>query len=669
MYFQIKKLIVWPRNPNVTPKYNSVTFTLGKVNVITGESRTGKSAIIPIIDYCLGSKHCSIPIDTIRDHASWYGVEIVTVNGQHILVARKAPPTGTNGSEDLSMTIYSSDITIPDVPPERNKTRDEVKRYFDNLFALPYINRDESGWGDKRLAFRDLMHLTFQSQDIVANQNILFYKTHETEYREKLTAWFDFIIGAETQEIIAKRHELDAQRRELRQLELSLRSAMSAMENRKGELQAHLNQAKRLGVIDNPQTEIPTDYDALLNMAKALIAEHQGARVVNTTIENLTAADEAVQAQLKRQKIVDSEIKEIKTRLSELKTLQQDVDNFGNVIRRRKDRLEISRWLELNTSAGGMCPVCGGTDHPEAHTEFDKICAALRRHEAAANAAPNPIAACDRVKDQLTAELSEKLDEQKALNDFFAELERQNERAREYRNHLTQISDLMAELRATVRLANELDAGAELRARIEALKQSTAELTTWLNAHNPAHRAERIMNIIGAKAKNRLDSLDADEIYKVTAPRFSKKHLNLQVQGQDGAYHLLGEVGSASNWVSFHIAYTAAMQEYFAQIPVAQPSFLPSFVVYDQPSQVYFPQMRTTDDFRGIDENAVRGMFKTLADSVSAVQGKWQAIVLEHAGEQIWGGLEHVVKADEWRNGRKLIPETWYTNPEEGHPA
>ena len=48
MFFQIRQLILWPKPKDVEPKFKSVLFELGKVNVITGESRTGKSAIILI---------------------------------------------------------------------------------------------------------------------------------------------------------------------------------------------------------------------------------------------------------------------------------------------------------------------------------------------------------------------------------------------------------------------------------------------------------------------------------------------------------------------------------------------------------------------------------------------------------------------------------------------
>ena len=64
MKFLIDQLILWPRNPEV--KYRNIQFLPDKINIITGASRTGKSAIIPIIDYCLGSNKCTIPVDTIR---------------------------------------------------------------------------------------------------------------------------------------------------------------------------------------------------------------------------------------------------------------------------------------------------------------------------------------------------------------------------------------------------------------------------------------------------------------------------------------------------------------------------------------------------------------------------------------------------------------------------
>ena len=91
-----------------------------------------------------------------------------------------------------------------------------------------------------------------------------------------------------------------------------------------------------------------------------------------------------------------------------------------------------------------------------------------------------------------------------------------------------------------------------------------------------------------------------------------------------------------------------------------QTSFLPSFAIFDQPSQVYFPEMKASDSFDKVDTEAVRKMFLTISSSITGLGGKWQAIVLEHAGKSIWGNIDGVHMAEEWRNGNKLIPQQWY---------
>jgi hypothetical protein len=70
--FSIDTIIIWPKKSGF--KYRKLKFVDNKINVITGASRTGKSAIIPIIDYCLGSGKCTIPVDTIRNACDWFGV-------------------------------------------------------------------------------------------------------------------------------------------------------------------------------------------------------------------------------------------------------------------------------------------------------------------------------------------------------------------------------------------------------------------------------------------------------------------------------------------------------------------------------------------------------------------------------------------------------------------
>lgn len=143
-------------------------------------------------------------------------------------------------------------------------------------------------------------------------------------------------------------------------------------------------------------------------------------------------------------------------------------------------------------------------------------------------------------------------------------------------------------------------------------------------------------------------------------------------------------MGSASNWVSFHIALMCSLQEYFLQQSI---SSVPSFVIFDQPSQVYFPKIKsgkirqpdiideTKDSGLATTENepqygsdedveAVKSMFKTIATSIIDQKGAWQSIVLDHADSSIYGGIEGINEVEVWRNGNYLIPEEWYNELE-----
>ena len=53
---QIRELVLYGYNGKV----RHLPFALGKVNIITGRSKSGKSAIGDIIDYCMGGDSCNI---------------------------------------------------------------------------------------------------------------------------------------------------------------------------------------------------------------------------------------------------------------------------------------------------------------------------------------------------------------------------------------------------------------------------------------------------------------------------------------------------------------------------------------------------------------------------------------------------------------------------------
>ena len=72
MKFNVSRLIIW-FEPVDEPQV--LSFYPNKVNVITGNSSTGKSNIIAIINYCLLSEKSNIVEPVINQFSKWYGLE------------------------------------------------------------------------------------------------------------------------------------------------------------------------------------------------------------------------------------------------------------------------------------------------------------------------------------------------------------------------------------------------------------------------------------------------------------------------------------------------------------------------------------------------------------------------------------------------------------------
>jgi quinol monooxygenase YgiN len=60
-------------------------------------------------------------------------------------------------------------------------------------------------------------------------------------------------------------------------------------------------------------------------------------------------------------------------------------------------------------------------------------------------------------------------------------------------------------------------------------------------------------------------------------------------------------------------------------------------------------------DLNDEDRAAVRKVFVALGEAVRAADGRLQIIVLDHAGDEVWGEIPGVVLTEEWR-GKKLVP-------------
>ena len=339
MQFQIIKLVLWPKAGGA-PRI--VNFEAGMVNVISGASKTGKSAVIPIIDYCLASGKCSIPVGKIRTTCSWFGIVIETLEGQKLLARRE--PGDARQTGDMFI-IEGETVEVPEATPEKNTTADAVKQKLDALVGLSQLGLNpaqESGF-QSRVSFRDLLAFTFQPQYIVANPMVLFYGADTHEHREKLKAIFPYVLGALSPEMLLARWEIDRLLRELRRAQAALDAEKKAARAWQVETRIWIRQAVDFGLLP-PGTEVPDEWEAVIALLRR--AAGSNTRAANTSVDAIDATIARLEDLRKAEGELSLQLTERRQSYNEVQRLLDSSRSYGSAIVLQRDRLDISGWLQ-----------------------------------------------------------------------------------------------------------------------------------------------------------------------------------------------------------------------------------------------------------------------------------------------------------------------------------
>jgi hypothetical protein len=655
MYFQIKEIILWPRNPAFTPR--RVSFAPGKVTVISGASRTGKSAVIPIIDYCLAARDCSIPVKTIRDSCSWFGIVVKTSTGEK-LFARREP--GEQRSTD-EMFIMEA-VELKDIPATvtKNTTAENVRRLLDELAGLSKLDfsagESQSGF-DARPSFRDLSAFVFQPQNVIANPEVLFFKTDRYEHREKLRRIFPYILGAITAALLAKQHELNRVRLELRRKEGEIKKAETVSAEWMGELRAKVSEARELGLLQAaPDGELSREQ--MLGILQELVSRTDATIAVSTT--TISDAVRELNGLEDEESKVSHQLTSLRRRLAEMSRIQESASNYHEALRIQRDRLQISDWIGQHRTGDENCPVCGGHLEPS-EEKLVELRASLKELELEAGDAFEIPAAFDREMQRVQTEVNETTEKLKAIQIRKRALSQRSQEASTNQYQAKKVERFIGNLENALKLHEKLGEDSELRAEVDRLRERMQQLQAELSRENVEDRKRRALRVVNNNAARLVPLLDCERPNDPVSLEIDD--LTIKVTGTNRDDYL-SEIGSGSNWLSYHVAMTLALQEFFLTL---EHSPVPSFIIMDQPSQVYFPKKLVVREGEDLDEPrlrdedivAVHKAFEVMGEVVGAEKGRLQIIVLDHAPREVWGDIPNVVTFEEWRDGVKLVPTEW----------
>ena len=654
MFFQIRSIVLWPRNPAFGPR--RLRFDLGKVTVISGASRTGKSAVIPIIDYCLGSSTCSIPVNTIRKYCEWFGIIVATDQGDKLL-ARREP--GAQRSTD-EMFIMEAD-SITDIPPRiaKNTSAEAVKRLLDDLAGLTkldFTGGEDSVGFDSRPSFRDLSAFTFQPQNIVANPDVLFFKTNTYKHREKLRKIFPYVLGAVTPALMAKQFELGRARLELRRKERELKDAEQVSARWLADLTAKFSEAQELGLTPKPE-QAPTRVQ-MIELLEDVVARTDLTLSVSTA--TISEALRELGTLEMEERSVSRELTTLRHRLEEMNRMRVGVDQYDAAIGLQRGRLQLSNWLIAHTEGVTDCPICG-SHTKSARNKLELLSARLEEVEAEAGIDKEVPAAFDRELHRVTVEIDQATEHLRSIQIRKRALSGRSKEANERQFAAKKAERFVGNLESALDLHRRLGSDSELHEEVAKLGRIVKKLEIELREQDVESRKRRALQAVNTRAGRLLPYLDIENPEDPISLEIND--LTIKVRGVDRDDYL-SEIGSGSNWLSYHLAMLLALHQfYLSQLN----SPVPGFLVIDQPSQVYFPKnlVRRPDEeqqemrVRDEDIDAVRKAFEVMAKVVLKTNGRLQLIVLDHASRDVWGNIPGIVGPREWRNGIKLVPMKW----------
>ena len=326
-----------------------VKLNPGVVNVITGASKTGKSALIDIVDYCFGSGECRVPEGPIRRGVSWFGLHMQLVAGQ-VFVARRCPDGHAVSSEDCFVEVGDF-VEIPERSALRQTTN--TKGLGGLLAGWSGIgdNLHEPPAGQTRASLtaniRQAVAFCFQPQDEIIRRQQLFHGAGDIFIAQALKDTLPYFLGAVDDDYVRKREQLRRLREQLRSCERKLAEIAALRGDGASKADTLLAQARDVGLSSVIADSSEVTFAALRTVASTPLANVE-----------VTASDGAEFSRLADERAqLLNEQRRIRDEIDAVRTFENDGRGFSREAAEQHARLKTIGIFE-DSNPGNNCPLC-----------------------------------------------------------------------------------------------------------------------------------------------------------------------------------------------------------------------------------------------------------------------------------------------------------------------
>lgn len=642
------------------------------LNIITGKSSTGKSAIIEIFDYCFGSSDYTVPEGIITANAEIY-FTVLQFSAMALVLARRGESKSCfikeinmlediDGLKSVAADFFSKTYFMPLADFKK-----ELGRYFN--VTLTDVDEDVTvrgytGRKSSTPSVRSFTSFMLQHQNLVANKHAIFFRFDEKEKREQTIDHFKVFLGIADQEYFILAQCLNEKKQELKKIEI----ALPKKAEEKAKAREHISRAldEYSAISGTSLIESPVD-SIVANPQRALDVISNAPVQVNA----LSPIFEQQRSELeKNRSAVLAKLRGLEHRRSAALASVTFAESFRESVA----AIEIPTSAEIAVS---VCPFCeSDTNHAE--HEANRLSEAIGWLNNELRLSPYMRESFVEDEKKLSSEIDVVRQELKLIQGNLTVLDNQTEDLRRKRS----VSELAMKAKLRVEAVLELliaISGNDQDLKKEQLEKEIRTLNVQLKKYNMGGRLTEVNNLIESAMREIGQRFDFEESYRPINLKFSLETFDLWHERSDGKKVFLRAMGSGANWLYCHLTLFLALHRVFA-LTSNEGCKIPSILFLDQPTQVYFPNYLndSSEEFDArelaegtprqnkVDEdlNAVVSMYRELirfcdeTDTLSGVRP--QVIVTDHADHLKLGeptSFDSFVRA-RWRSRGFIATQT-----------
>lgn len=631
---QILAIILYGKNN----KRRVIPFNLGKVNIITGKSKTGKSILGDLIEYCFGGTSCNIAEGFVRDHVKTYALQLVH-DGEYIFIARDNPPKGQSSTNKCYYKIGDKEIpeNLDLVCPIDN---DGLEKLLSSKLGI-LENKTAPTIEQSRIAFSaNIRHALFyclQNQDEIASQKVLFHRQSEPFIPQAIKDTLPYFLGIVNEESLS----LEAEKTRLKREENIISKKIQEIESIKGagfeRAMQLIEEAKLLGMLDLNDDVDFSDYDKIKNKLKSL-CDWRVPSTQNPGMDRISS----LQVQLQK---LQSEIDKISIEIRNAEEYLGVVRGYNSEVEYQKCRLESIGLFEKLHFNKNYVPLFNETitkPIPTSEELYNAINSLSSKLDSLAKERPQLRLYIDDLKRKKQNIAEEIAKIQIAINAVYAE---NNEaiKLRDLNARKGRVVGRISFWLETVKISENLG---EKRVQLEKIQDRIRKIDVLLDGRDIESRKQSISSRLSFEMTKWAKEMDLE--HSEYPYRLDFNQLTVMVDKDRPVP--LQQLGSGSNWLGCHLISLFALHKFFmdAKSPV------PSFLFIDQPSQVYFPPETAHKE---VDNKEVREIYNFIFNRVREMKGGMQVIIVDHADLDTPEFQQAV--SEKWWNEEKLVPMDW----------